>query len=80
MDFYIGTIILLASIQTPDGFIPCDGSVYYIQQYQPLFALIGTNFGGNGQNTFAVPDLSKASPISGVRYFICFNGSFPPLS
>ncbi len=41
----------------PIGWALCDGSILSISQNSALFALLGTTFGGNGQTTFALPDL-----------------------
>ena len=47
----------------PKGWAACDGQVLPINQNQALFALLGTTFGGNGQTTFALPDLRGRTPI-----------------
>ena len=49
--------------RTPNGWQACDGSLLPISQYDALFALIGTTYGGDGQTTFAVPDLRGRLPI-----------------
>ena len=56
-DSYIGEIATFAFGFAPQGWLPCNGQILPIAQYQALFALIGTTFGGNGIQTFAVPDL-----------------------
>jgi microcystin-dependent protein len=48
----------------PKGWALCNGQLLPINQNQALFALIGTTFGGNGQTTFALPDLRSRIPIS----------------
>jgi microcystin-dependent protein len=47
----------------PVGWLFCDGSVLPISQYETLFVLIGTTYGGDGQNTFALPDLRGRIPV-----------------
>ena len=47
----------------PRGWAFCDGQLLPINQNQPLFALLGTTFGGNGQTNFALPDLRGRIPI-----------------
>jgi microcystin-dependent protein len=47
----------------PKGWAMCDGQLLPINQNQALFALLGTNYGGNGQTTFALPDLRVRVPI-----------------
>jgi microcystin-dependent protein len=48
----------------PKGWALCNGQFLPINQNQALFALLGTMFGGNGQTTFALPDLRARVPIS----------------
>lgn len=47
----------------PLGWAFCDGSLLPISQYDALFALIGTTYGGDGQTTFALPDLRGRMPM-----------------
>lgn len=47
----------------PNGWQACDGSLLPISQFDALFALIGTTYGGDGQTTFAVPDLRGRVPV-----------------
>lgn len=63
MDPYIGTILLFAFPRIPDGWAICDGSLLSIAEYEPLFVLLGTTYGGNGTTTFALPDLRGRVPI-----------------
>ncbi len=60
---FIGEIRMFGFARTPDGWQGCDGSLLPISQYDALFALIGTTYGGDGQVTFAVPDLRGRLPI-----------------
>lgn len=54
---YIGQIIQGGWNFAPRGFHFCDGSLLGIPQYSALFSLLGVNFGGNGTQTFGLPDL-----------------------
>jgi microcystin-dependent protein len=56
-DAYIGEIRLFTGLQAPNNWQICDGRLLNINDYQALFALIGTNYGGNGMTNFAIPDL-----------------------
>lgn len=56
-DPYIGQMIWVSFDFCPRGWARADGQLFSIGQNQPLFALLGTQFGGNGQTTFAAPDL-----------------------
>jgi microcystin-dependent protein len=47
----------------PKGWAMCNGQLLPINQNQALFSLLGTNFGGNGQTTFALPNLQGKTPI-----------------
>lgn len=69
---YIGEIRLFGFHRIPVGWASCDGSLLPISQYDTLFALIGTTYGGDGQTTFAVPDLRGRVPLH--------NGQGPGLS
>lgn len=63
MDQYLGEIRMFAGNFAPVGWALCNGSLLSIAQYDALFALIGTTYGGNGQTTFALPDLRGRIPI-----------------
>jgi microcystin-dependent protein len=54
---YVGQVILFAGQKAPQDWHACDGTLLAIQTYPQLYALIGTRFGGDGVNTFALPDL-----------------------
>lgn len=62
---YIGEIRMFGfgTRGAPNGWQACDGSLLPISEYDALFALIGTTYGGDGQTTFAVPDLRGRVPI-----------------
>jgi microcystin-dependent protein len=60
---YIGEIRLFAGSFTPAGWYSCDGSLVPIGENEALFQLIGTTYGGDGQSTFALPDLRGRVPV-----------------
>lgn len=60
---YIGEIRLFGFSRVPTGWMSCDGSLQSIAQYDVLFALLGTTYGGDGQTTFALPDLRGQVPL-----------------
>jgi microcystin-dependent protein len=60
---YIGEVRMFGFGRTPNGWQSCDGSLLAISDYDALFALIGTTYGGDGQTTFGVPDLRGRIPI-----------------
>jgi microcystin-dependent protein len=60
---FVGEIRLFGFGRVPNGWFACDGSLQSIAEYQVLFTLIGTTYGGDGISTFAVPDLRSRVPI-----------------
>jgi microcystin-dependent protein len=63
MDPYIGEIRLVPFNFAPKGWALCAGQLLTINQNQALFALLGTEYGGDGRTTFALPDLRGRVPI-----------------
>ena len=63
-DCYVGEIRMFAGTYAPDGWQMCDGQLLPISEYQVLFTLIGTTYGGDGQTTFGLPDLRGRVPVS----------------
>lgn len=60
MDPFIGEIRIwtgVGNFAQPEGWLLCQGQTLQIRSYQALFALIGTTYGGDGVNTFGIPDL-----------------------
>ena len=60
---FIGEIRMFGFSRTPIGWQACDGSLLSIAEYDTLFALIGTTYGGDGVSSFAVPDLRGRVPV-----------------
>ncbi|GEC14405.1 phage tail protein [Nitrobacter winogradskyi] len=60
---YVGEIRLFGFSRVPQGWLPCDGSLLSISQYDVLFSLIGTTYGGDGVTTFAAPNLCGRAPV-----------------
>lgn len=63
MDEYLGIIKLFAGNFAPKGYMFCNGAILSIAQNSALFSLLGTTYGGNGQTTFALPNLNGRYPI-----------------
>jgi microcystin-dependent protein len=63
MEPYVGEIKMFAGNFAPQGWAFCDGSILRIAENDMLFALLGTTYGGDGQTTFALPDLRGRVPI-----------------
>lgn len=62
-DPFIGEIRMFAGNFAPTGWALCQGQILAIAQNTALFSLLGTTYGGNGQTTFALPDLRGRSPM-----------------
>lgn len=58
MEPYIGEIRLVPWKTIPSGWVSCSGQMLQIQQYQALYSLIGTCYGGDGKTTFQLPNLN----------------------
>lgn len=63
MDEYIGIIKLFAGNYAPPGWALCNGQLLQIAQHSNLFHVLGTTYGGDGVNTFALPDLRGRMPV-----------------
>jgi len=59
----IGEVTMFAGNFAPRGWALCDGQLLPISQYQSLFSILGTTYGGDGRTTFALPDLRGRTPI-----------------
>ncbi len=62
-DAYLGDIKLVGFNFAPRGWAMCEGQLLPIAQYQALFSLLGTFYGGDGRTTFALPDLRGRAAI-----------------
>ena len=75
----VGQTMTVAFNFCPQGWLLMDGSLLPISEHEALFTLIGTVYGGDGQNTFALPS-APAEPLGGgglLRYCIAEFGVFP---
>ena len=92
IDAYLGEIKQFAYSFPPQGWTFCHGQILQIKNFTSLFALIGTEFGGDGINTFALPDFRPRDKDGNILYLyigeiyegkpyletsICLNGVFP---
>ena len=60
---YVGEIRIFAGNFAPAGWMFCEGQLLPISEFETLFNLIGTTYGGDGQSTFALPDMRGRIPI-----------------
>jgi microcystin-dependent protein len=65
MDPFLGELRIMpyGSNFVTRGWLPCQGQILQIRQYTALFSVLGTRYGGDGQNTFALPDLRGRAAI-----------------
>lgn len=66
-DPYIGALMPMAGKTPggtcPKGWLPADGRLLHIQSYTALYSLLGVSYGGDGQNTFGLPDLRGRTAV-----------------
>lgn len=67
---YVGEIRMFAGNFAPAGWMFCEGQLLPISENETLFNLIGTTYGGDGQETFSLPDLRGRIPIHNGNGFI----------
>ena len=60
---FLAEIRICSFAFAPKGWAQCNGQLLPINQNQALFSLLGTNYGGNGQTNFALPDLRARTPV-----------------
>jgi microcystin-dependent protein len=60
---FLGEIRIFAGNFAPRGWALCNGQILAISQNTALFSLLGTNYGGNGQTTFALPNFQGRAPM-----------------
>jgi microcystin-dependent protein len=67
---YVGEIRMFAGNFAPAGWLFCEGQLLPISENETLFQLIGTSYGGDGESTFALPDLRGRIPIHQGNGFV----------
>jgi microcystin-dependent protein len=67
---FVGEIRIFAGNFAPSGWAFCQGQVLPISQFDALFNLIGTTYGGDGQSTFALPNLASRIPMHVGQNFV----------
>ena len=63
MEFALGQIYMFGGNFAPRNWAFCDGQLLPINQYQALYSILGTTYGGDGRTTFALPDLRGRMPV-----------------
>jgi microcystin-dependent protein len=74
---FVGQISLVAFTSQPQGWLVCNGQLLQISEYDVLFSLLRNTFGGDGESTFAVPDLRAVAPAN-CQYCISLFGTYGP--
>jgi microcystin-dependent protein len=80
--YFIGEVVLAKNVwDQVDWMVPCDGRLLNINTNTALFALLGSQYGGDGMYSFGVPDMrGVSSPMDGASYYIVTEGTFPERS
>ena len=76
----MGEIKLFPYNFAPQNWAQCNGQLMQISQNTAVFSLVGTMYGGDGQTTFGLPNLTAANPLASegaVGYCICISGIYP---
>ena len=74
----IGTIIIMGAKFCPQGWLEANGQVLPIAEYLDLFYVVGTTYGGDGANTFALPKGGSYGPAKApIRWCIAYQGQMP---
>ena len=63
IEAYLGEIRIFAGNYAPIGWAVCDGALLPVEPYASLFAILDTKFGGDGEDTFGLPDLTGCSAV-----------------
>lgn len=78
---YVGEIRMFAGNFAPAGWMFCEGQLLSIAENETLFQLIGTTYGGDGQSTFALPDLRGRVPVHpGNGFILAESGGFEEIT
>jgi len=71
----LGQILFFGGTFAPRCCAFCEGQLLSISQYQSLYTILGTTYGGDGRTTFALPKMEN--PSDGGKYLIAIEGNFP---
>jgi microcystin-dependent protein len=63
MESMIGQVTIFAGNFAPQGWMLCQGQLLSISQYEAVFSVLGTTYGGDGQTTFALPNIAGRAPV-----------------
>lgn len=79
---YVGEVIVSGANFCPNGWLPLNGQLLQISEHETLFQLIGTTYGGNGQDNFALPTAKPVISLTGAALTQCVSlfGLFPSVN
>jgi microcystin-dependent protein len=79
LDAYLGEVGFVGAGFCPEGWLPANGRLLPISEYTALFALLGTKYGGDGTQTFGLPNLETPTANPGAKLTTCIaiQGIFP---
>ncbi|GAB2192038.1 phage tail protein [Sessilibacter sp. MAH2] len=83
MQGYVGEIKCFAGTFAPRNWLACKGQQLNIYEYQVLYSIVGNRYGGDGHQTFALPNIAPllgaetSEPYDDLNYIICFEGDYP---
>ena len=77
METMLGEIELFPFTFVPRGWLLCNGQILNIAQNQALFSLLSFSYGGDGQTTFALPNLLGTEPVPNTKFYIAIEGLYP---
>ncbi|MFK7950030.1 MAG: phage tail protein [Saprospiraceae bacterium] len=81
MNICLGTVQAFAFNYAQRGWMKCEGQLLQINDYNALFSLLGTTYGGNGRDTFALPNINPtgSATVGVLNYCICVEHAEFPL-
>jgi len=81
LEHFIGIVKIFAGNFAPEGWALCNGQLLPINDYQALYSIIGTTYGGDGVRFFALPNLNGRVPLGvGSNYSLGQNGGIESLT
>jgi microcystin-dependent protein len=75
MEGTLGEIILFAGNYAPKNWHFCDGQLMRVPKNPALFSILGCQYGGDGEFSYALPKIDPPAP--NLHYIICINGNYP---
>jgi microcystin-dependent protein len=82
MDYILGSVSIFPWNWQSEGWLKCDGRLLKIEDYQALYSLLGSEFGGDRKTTFAIPNIPAIKTAQGgdLDYYIAVQGIYPDRS